>query len=217
MTGVQTCALPISHTHPDHSPGAAFLQQRTGAAVVGLPAPELPEHHSEPAPDREPHDGLYIGYGSGQLRVLHTPGHAANHLAFLLESEGLLFAGDLLMQDSTVVISPPDGDMADYLASLKRLLGEPVYWILPGHGQLMGHPNAVFDYLITHRHVRERKVLGALRALGHADEKTLLAYVYDDVDSRIHPVAARSLHAHLLKLASEGRASRHGDVWKLLD
>mgnify|MGYP006276594539 FL=1 len=216
-TGGQVHHVLLTHTHPDHSPGAALLQERTGAAVVGLPAPELPEHHPEPAPDRVPDDGGTIGYGPGRLRVLHTPGHASNHLAFLMESEGLLFAGDLLMQDSTVVISPPDGDMADYLASLKRLLREPVSWLLPGHGQLMADPRAVFDYLITHRHVRERKLIGALRALGPTDEKILLGRVYSDVDSSIHPIAARSLKAHLLKLEREGRAGRSGNSWALLD
>lgn len=216
-TGGRVHHILLTHTHPDHSPGAAFLRERTGAAVVGLPAPELPEHHPEPTPDRVPGDGTTIGYGSGRLRVLHTPGHASNHLAFLMELDGLLFAGDLLMQDSTVVISPPDGDMSDYLASLKRMLGEPISRVLPGHGQLMADPNAVFDYLITHRHVRERKLLGALRAMGTADEKALLGHVYNDVDSRIHPVAARSLKAHLLKLEREGRACRSGDSWALVD
>ena len=205
----------LTHTHPDHSPGAAVLAERTGATVVGLPAPELPEHHPEPAPDLVPADNACVGYGAGRLRVLHTPGHASNHLAFLMDSEGLLFAGDLLMQDSTVVISPPDGDMADYMASLKRMLVEPVSWVLPGHGQLMDDPNAVFDYLITHRHVRERKLIGALRALGPADEQALLGRVYSDVDSRIHPVAARSLKAHLLKLEREGRACRSDEGWRL--
>lgn len=214
-TGGRVHHILVTHTHPDHSPGAALLRERTGAAVVGLPAPELPEHHPEPAPDLVPEDGACLGYGEARLRVLHTPGHASNHLAFLMESEGILFAGDLLMQDSTVVISPPDGDMADYLASLKRMLGEPVSWLLPGHGQLMDDPNAVFDYLITHRHVRERKLIGALRALGPADEKTLLGRVYSDVDRRIHPVAARSLKAHLLKLEREGRAYRHANGWAL--
>ncbi|TDT44244.1 glyoxylase-like metal-dependent hydrolase (beta-lactamase superfamily II) [Halospina denitrificans] len=216
-TAGQVHHILLTHTHPDHSPGAALLRERTGATVVGLPAPELPEHHPEPAPDLVPEDGACLGDGPGRLRVLHTPGHASNHLAFLMESEGLLFAGDLLMQDSTVVISPPDGDMADYMASLTRLLAEPVSWLLPGHGQLMDDPNAVFDYLITHRHVRERKLIGALRALAPADEQTLLGRVYSDVDSRIHPVAARSLKAHLLKLEREGRVCRSGDGWILAD
>lgn len=215
-TGGRIHHILLTHTHPDHSPGAAWLRERTGAAVVGLPAPDLPEHHAEPAPDRVPADGTRLGYGAGRLRVLHTPGHTSNHLAFLMEPDGLLFAGDLLMQDSTVVISPPDGDMAEYLASLKRMLDEPVSWLLPGHGQLMDDPRAVFDYLITHRHVRERKLIGALGALGPADEATLLGRVYSDVDTRIHPVAARSLKAHLLKLEQEGRACWSDAGWILM-
>ncbi|MGM0451236.1 MAG: MBL fold metallo-hydrolase, partial [Pseudomonadota bacterium] len=112
---------------------------------------------------------------------------------------------------STVVIDPPDGHLGDYLATLRRLLDEPVSHLLPGHGQIMADPEAVFDYLITHRYLRERKLIGCLQAEPEGigtDE--LLPRVYDDVPAAIHPVAARSLAAHVEKLADEGRLVRSG-------
>ena len=208
----------ITHTHPDHSPGTAWLRERCGAKIVGLPAPDDPVHDGRTCPDLVPGEGESIGQGASRLRALRTPGHASNHLCFMMDATGMLFAGDMMMQGSTVVINPPDGDMGDYLASLKRLLDEPVRWLLPGHGPLMGEPLAVLDYLIMHRHVRERKVMGALRALGpSSEEATLMERVYSDVPRALHPVAARSLRAHLIRLEREGRVKRQADGWTLMD
>lgn len=199
----------LTHTHLDHTPATHQLQERTGAPLVFLrPAGDLAHHDHNLQPGHEPADDEYLVPG---LRVLHTPGHARNHLAFLWEPEGLLLAGDLVMQSSTVVIDPPDGHLGDYLATLRRLLGERVHYLLPGHGQLMADPWAVFDYLITHRHLREHKVLRCLAGEPDGLEtQTLLARVYEDVPAAIHPVAARSLEAHLEKLVDEGRVIRHG-------
>ena len=203
----------VTHTHPDHSPGAVRLRECTGARVVALPAPEDPIHDRHTDPDRIPGEGETIGQGAARLRALKTPGHASNHLCFMMDSTGILFAGDMMMQESTVVINPPDGDMRDYLASLKRLLEEPVQWLLPGHGPLMGEPRAVLDYLIMHRHVRERKVLAALKDAGPLGDAALLDRVYSDVARARHPVAARSLQAHLIKLAREGRVRQEENGW----
>ncbi|XOZ32387.1 MBL fold metallo-hydrolase [Halomonadaceae bacterium KBTZ08] len=203
----------LTHTHLDHSPASHRLRARTRAQLVfQRPAGGLTHHDYGLEPDHEPEHGEYLAPG---LRVLHTPGHAVNHLAFLWEPDRVLLAGDLVMQSSTVVIDPPDGDLGDYLVTLERLLAEPIAHVLPGHGQLMAEPQAVFDYLITHRHLREHKVLSCLtQAPQGLDTDALLERVYADVPAAMHPVAARSMEAHLQKLADEGRMARAGKrVW----
>ena len=141
------------------------------------------------------------------LRVVHTPGHASNHLCFLLESERLLFTGDHLMQGSTVVIGPPDGDMVAYLDSLAALRKLRLRSIAPGHGHLIENPGETIDWYIEHRNEREAKVLAALTEAGSAKIDQLIPVVYDDVDEERWPIARYSLHAHLLKLAGEGKVS----------
>jgi glyoxylase-like metal-dependent hydrolase (beta-lactamase superfamily II)/8-oxo-dGTP pyrophosphatase MutT (NUDIX family) len=200
----------VTHTHKDHSPAAAALHQATGAPTFGRVA----SHPEWQDPDYRPRqvlaDGDRLALGDGvTLRVIHTPGHASNHLCYLLEEERLLFTGDHLMQGSTVVINPPDGDMAVYLASLRRLLDEDLEWLAPGHGFLIDAPHDAVRKLIAHRLAREAKVLAALPAAADngSDETTLLAQVYADTPAPLHAVALRSLRAHLIKLAAEGRAS----------
>ncbi|MFM2066856.1 MAG: hypothetical protein RLZZ584_1765 [Pseudomonadota bacterium] len=217
-------AVLVTHTHIDHSPGAALLD--AGAARIGLAPPAHGRQDAGFAPDRQPVDGELLRWGELSLQALHTPGHASNHVCWWLAREALLFTGDHLMQGSTVVIDPPDGDMAVYLAQLRslpdRLPG--LAWLAPGHGFLMDRPAERITRLLAHRAAREHKVLRALGAVGGAaaaggtgaavarsiDE--LLALVYDDVPAHMHPVAARSLLAHLLKLAQEGRARRSDDA-----
>jgi len=205
----------VTHTHRDHSPGAAALALATGAPVWGRVAdhPEWQDPHF--APDHVPAHGERFAAGPGAtLRVLHTPGHASNHLCYLLEEERLLFTGDHVMQGSTVVINPPDGDMAVYLRSLQALLDEPLDWLAPGHGFLVAQPHAVLRGLISHRLRREAKVLVALRGHGPGAVEALVEAVYDDVPARLHGVAQRSLLAHLLKLQADGAAAcDDGDRW----
>ncbi len=150
------------------------------------------------------------------LRVIHTPGHASNHLCYLLEQEQLLFTGDHVMQSSTVVINPPDGDMRAYLVSLHALLDEPLEWFAPGHGFLMASPQAALRSIIAHRGRREAKLLGVLRASGPAPIEALLPKVYDDVAARLHPMAERSLTAHLFKLRDEAVLSWENGHWGFL-
>ena len=207
-----------THTHLDHSPAAAALQRATGARVLGR-RPAHPEWQDAGfAPDVELAGGERFELLPGcTLRVVHTPGHASNHLCFLYEQERLLFTGDHVMQQSTVVINPPDGDMAAYLQSLRALLALDLDWLAPGHGFLMAQPRRVLEALIAHRLRREAKVVDALRALGAADVDALLARVYDDVPARLHGVAMRSLKAHLLKLAHDGVATCSDDRrWALV-
>lgn len=206
----------VTHTHLDHSPATVRLREATGATVLGRTT-SVPDRQDQTfAPDRVPEHGERLELGPEvTLRVVHTPGHASNHLCFLLEQEKLLFTGDHVMQGSTVVINPPDGDMHAYLRSLHALLDEDLEWIAPGHGFLMPRPHDAIRLLIRHRQQREAKVVNALRSLGPADIATVLASVYDDVPERMHPVAQRSLVAHLRKLVVDGVAVEDGALWGL--
>lgn len=196
-----------THTHRDHSPGAAAAAAAFGAVVLGRRPQHAKGQDPDFAPTREPMDGECLMLGSAStLRAIHTPGHASNHLCWLLEQEGLLFTGDHVMQGSTVVIDPPDGDMGAYLRSLQALLDEELQWLAPGHGFLVAEPHAVLRALIAHRLAREAKVAAALRARGQASLDEMLPEVYADTPQHLHPVARRSLLAHLLKLHEDGRA-----------
>ena len=145
---------------------------------------------------------------------MHTPGHASNHLCFFLEEERLLFSGDHIMQGSTVVIRPPDGDMAAYLASLERLKTLRLRAIAPGHGHIIQDPKAKVDEYITHRLARERQVRETLRGAGAATIDDLVAAIYPDLVAELVPMAGHTVHAHLLKLAADGAVtgeSREGE------
>jgi glyoxylase-like metal-dependent hydrolase (beta-lactamase superfamily II)/8-oxo-dGTP pyrophosphatase MutT (NUDIX family) len=194
-----------THTHPDHSPAAAAIKAASGAVLIGWPAPEHPGQDRSFAPDRVLGHGDRVLFGGVSLRALHTPGHASNHLCYLLENTKMLFTGDHVMQGSTVVINPPDGDMRAYLASLELLLTEDILILAPGHGYLIGEPHREARRLIRHRLAREAKVASALARLGAPTLEELVLEVYDDVQPRLHAVAMRSLAAHLGKLAAEGR------------
>jgi len=195
-----------THTHMDHSPAAAALKAATGAQLLGRRAPPGASQDQGYAPDRILSDGERVSIGRLQLRAIHTPGHASNHLCYLLEETRMLFTGDHVMQGSTVVINPPDGDMRAYLASLEKLLGEDLAIIAPGHGYLIGAPHKEVKRLVAHRLAREAKVAAALGRRGAASLEELVGDVYDDVSPKLHPVAMRSLSAHLDKLVAEGRA-----------
>ncbi len=197
----------VTHTHRDHSPAAGALAAATGAPLWGRVADHPEWQDSGFVPAHVPQHGERFDAAPGvALRTVHTPGHASNHLCYLLEHERLLFTGDHVMQGSTVVINPPDGDMAAYLRSLAALLDEDLQWLAPGHGFLVAEPHAVLRALIAHRLKREAKVADALTRLGPAPLAALLPAVYDDVPAALHPVAARSLTAHLLKLEGDARA-----------
>jgi glyoxylase-like metal-dependent hydrolase (beta-lactamase superfamily II)/8-oxo-dGTP pyrophosphatase MutT (NUDIX family) len=195
-----------THTHKDHSPAAAALKAATGAQVLGRPAPAGASQDQDYVAERVPADGEKLMLGKLSLRAIHTPGHASNHLCYLLENTKMLFTGDHVMQGSTVVINPPDGDMRAYLASLEKLLAEDIAIIAPGHGYLIGAPHKEVRRLVAHRLAREAKVAAALARCGPATLEELVAQVYDDVSPKLHPVAMRSLNAHLDKLVAEGRA-----------
>jgi glyoxylase-like metal-dependent hydrolase (beta-lactamase superfamily II)/8-oxo-dGTP pyrophosphatase MutT (NUDIX family) len=209
----------VTHTHRDHSPGAVDLARATGAPVLGRTAdhPEWQDPLFAPQRELQHAERLVCGdpQGRATLRVLHTPGHASNHLCFLLEEEATLFTGDHVMQGSTVVINPPDGDMAAYLGALQALLAEDLEWLAPGHGFLVAEPRAVLRALIAHRLRREALVATALRHRGPAHIDALLPEVYAEVPVGLHPLARRSLLAHLIKLQADGtaRLDPTGELW----
>jgi glyoxylase-like metal-dependent hydrolase (beta-lactamase superfamily II) len=203
----------VTHTHHDHSPAAALLNAKTGAELLGMPPPPHERQDQSFRPDRVLAHGDRIEVAGCALRVIHTPGHASNQICYLLESEKLLFTGDHIMQGSTVVINPPDGDMIAYMASLRMLQQEDLAHFAPGHGFLMDKTREMIERLLIHRMDRENKVYAALRALGSATVDGLLAAFYDDVPARMHPVAARSLLAHLIKLGVEKRVAQTGERW----
>ncbi|MBI4191003.1 MAG: MBL fold metallo-hydrolase [Betaproteobacteria bacterium] len=204
-----------THTHRDHSPGARALKMATGAEVIGMRAPAGGRQDTQFAPDRVFGHGDRLDCGDFTLRAVHTPGHASNHLCYLLDRERLLFTGDHIMQGSTVVISPPDGDMVAYLKSLEALLALDIARIAPGHGYPIDQPHDEARRLIAHRLGREQKVLDAFAVNNPATLDELLPVVYADTPQRLHQVARRSLHAHLLKLESDGRVWQQGERWKL--
>ena len=191
----------VTHTHPDHSPGAVGLKARTGAQVLGF------DERDGFVPDEAIGDGWVLEAPGFRLSALHTPGHASNHLCYRLDGERLLFSGDHIMNGSTVVIAPPDGDMAAYLDALEALKEQVLDAVAPGHGPWIDDPAAKLDEYITHRLAREAAIAAALEAAGHATVEELVASVYTDVPEVLHPIARFSVWAHLRKLAADGKAA----------
>jgi glyoxylase-like metal-dependent hydrolase (beta-lactamase superfamily II) len=192
-----------THTHSDHSPGAAALKERTGAEVLAF------DSRDGLVVDRQLGDGDQVEATEFRLTALHTPGHASNHLCFLLDQEQLLFSGDHIMEGSTVVIAPPDGDMTAYIAQLERLRALRLRAIAPGHGQRIDDPKGKIDEYLTHRRAREEMVAAALTDAGEATVSQLVATIYTDVPEHLHGMARYSVWAILQKLAGEGRAVGH--------
>ncbi len=202
-----------THTHGDHSPGAADLQRATGAELVGLPAPEHGYNDMSFMPGREWRHGDSLDCGEYTIRMLHTPGHVSNHFCYLLCEEQLLFTGDHVLQGTTSVILPPDGNMSDYLDSLNELQQVPLRYLAPGHGNLIHDPHAEINKLIEHRMRRESKIERGLADIGSCTLEELVVVVYDDVDKSMHRWACRTMLAHLEKLERDGRARRKGEQW----
>ncbi len=203
----------VTHTHPDHSPGAAALAAATGAALLGRPAPAGRHQDTSFRPDRVLEDGDRLTAADFTLTAVHTPGHASNHLCYLHEATRWLFTGDHIIAGSTVVIDPPDGNMAAYLRSLERLAELAPAALVPGHGDVVGDPVTAIRRLVEHRLRREDKVARTLGAHPGSTLQALVRHAYDDVPASLHRIAERSLLAHLEKLEAEGRARRAGDAW----
>ena len=201
----------LTHTHPDHSPGTRLLQDNIGVPVFALITESSKDQDITFTPERILIDGEIIANEYYSIEVIHTPGHASNHLCYLLKDEKLLFTGDHIMDGSTVVIASPDGSMQDYIDSLAKLKEYDLNKIAPGHGELIEEPYAVVDWIIKHRFERESKVIDVLKQHNSGDLNTLVKDIYSDVDSMLHPVAKWSLESHLVKLMDEGVVTRKND------
>ena len=215
---IEAAAAPIrwvlaTHTHPDHSPGAVSLVRRTGAELLGLPAPEHGPQDRTFTPTRLLNDGEVLETTGFTLEAVHTPGHASNHLCFRHAASNWLATGDQVIDGSTVVINPPDGDMKDYIESLRRLRAMNCDALLPGHGDRIDDPARAIDWIIEHRLLRESRVLAAVRQHPGLTPHELVPYVYQDVSAHLFPLAERSLLAHLLKLEKDGAVRRYRDAW----
>ncbi len=206
----------VTHTHQDHSPLSAWLKERTGAPILafgphgtgrkgGLEGEDVEAGADKNfTPDTLLRDGETIKGDGWSLRAVHTPGHTANHLCYLLEEENTLFVGDHIMGWATTVISPPDGDMRDYLASLKKVLDLAPEKLAPTHGPWVENPARFVRGIITHRRMREGQIIRRLEK-GPMAIDIMVGQMYKDVDKRLHPAAARSVLAHLIALVDEGR------------
>lgn len=209
-TGGDVRMIVCTHSHPDHSPGARPLQAlcRTQPPILGLPSAPTARPASEFTPDRALADGEVLGVEGGgerhRLQVLHTPGHAANHLCLVLLEDGLLFSGDHILNGSTTVVDPPDGDMTAYLESLDRLAAAcdefDIGFILPAHGHVLGFAQTAIRMLKKHRLQREAKIIAAMRRRPEGSLADWVELAYDDVPPRMWPLAQRSLLAHVQRI-----------------
>ena len=221
--GERVSHILVTHTHLDHSPLAAALKAKTGAIIGGYGPHGAGKAETgvkveeggdmDFMPELTLRDGARIAGPDWTLEALHTPGHCSNHLCLAVAEDQALLSGDHVMGWSTTVVVPPDGDMADYMLALERLLGrakagtDRVLW--PAHGGPIREPEAFLTALIAHRRHREVQILEALAA-GPAPIDALVARIYTDVDPRLHPAAARSVHAHLIRMVGEGSVAAEG-------
>ena len=202
--------IVCTHSHADHSPGAKPLQAlcRNKPPILGLASLPTARPASEFKPDRELGNGERLSVGGGgmqhTLEAIHTPGHAANHLCLALVEDGLLFSGDHILNGSTTIVDPPDGNMSDYLESLDALTAacdrHGIEFILPAHGHVLGSAKEAIATLKAHRLKREAKVLAAMRARPDGSLDQWVELAYDDVPPRMWPMAQRSLLAHVQRL-----------------
>ena len=210
--------IVCTHSHPDHAPGATPLQAlcvqagRSRPPILGLPSAPTARAASQFTPDRSLQNNELLaltgqapeGQITHTLQVVYSPGHAANHVCLLLVEDALLFSGDHILNGSTTVVDPPDGNMADYLDSLDRLdalcAEHGVEFILPAHGYVIGDARGAIAKLKAHRLAREAKVLAAMQALPEGSMEDWVRHAYDDVPERMWPVAQRSLLAHVERI-----------------
>lgn len=221
IAGRPLSAIVITHHHRDHSPGAIRLARETGAPIVGAAPFALTDEgpraddafDPDYAPDRVLTDGDTVSGEGWTLEAIATPGHTRNHLAFALPKTGALFSGDHVMGWSTSVVSPPDGDMTDYMASLEKLLAREDRVFYPGHGLEIDRPQRLVRGLLGHRKQREGQILRLLAA-GGGDIPTMVGKMYVGIDQRLHGAAQRSVLAHLIDLERRGLVAHDSAEWK---
>ena len=216
-------AILCTHTHRDHSPGAAPLAERTGAPVMGCAklviadnGPRLDESFDTTyEPERVLSDGEAVSGEGWTLRAIHTPGHTSNHVCFALEESGALFTGDHVMGWSTSVIVPPDGDMGDYLESLDKLYSREDRVYYPAHGAPVEKPQQLVRSMLGQRRQRERQILKVL-ADGPRSLPEFIPIMYRGLDPRLEKAAQMSVHAHLIHLERRAMVNRSGERWTAL-
>ena len=222
IAGRPVTAILCTHTHRDHSPAAAPLKALTGARIVGCAPLTLEDagpradaaFDTSYAPDRALADGESVAGPGWTLVAVATPGHTSNHLAFALPEAGALFTGDHVMGWSTTVVAPPDGDMADYMDSLDKLMRRDDRIYYPAHGDPIENPQRFVRGLMGHRKQREGQILRLLRAdVGTIPE--LVARMYVGLDHRLVGAAGRSVLAHLIDLEARGLVAQRGDDWRM--
>ena len=216
LRGVEPVAILATHHHPDHVGGAMALRERLqlplwAHAMTAQRLDGIVEI------DRLIQDGERIqldGPTPTSLTALHTPGHAPGHLCFIDEASDLMIAGDMVASVGTIIVEPTDGDMLLYLESLRKMSVIEPAGLLPAHGDLIQEPQAVLNFYIEHRLMRERKVLDALQARGKVSRpRHLVASAYDDTPKALWPLALLSIEAHLIKLEREGSVAKEGECW----
>jgi glyoxylase-like metal-dependent hydrolase (beta-lactamase superfamily II) len=213
--GEKIVAILTTHTHIDHSPLAHPLKAKTGAPIYGRSDPKTPPGFEEASeahfrPDVEIRDGARIAGSGWTLEALATPGHASNHICYALMEDNALFSGDHVMGWSTTVVSPPDGDMGAYYASLDKVQARGFQTLWPTHGPPITAVAPFIDAYRAHRLDRERQILAQL-AEGHDQIKAMVPVMYAAVDPRLHPAAAHSVLAHLIHLVRTGRVISDGE------
>lgn len=219
LDGERVTHVLVTHHHLDHSPLAHPLAEAFGAKVYGRPAP-APQANDAPAleegaddrfrPDVTLGDGDLLTGPGWTLEAITTPGHTSNHVCFALKEENALFCGDHIMGWSTTVITPPDGDMADYFASLDKVRARGFDTLWPTHGAPVREVGPFIDAYVAHRKAREAQILEALGA-GFTRIKAMVPSLYAAVDPRLHPAAAHSVLAHMIQLVREGRVATEGE------
>lgn len=222
LAGQRVAAILCTHTHRDHSPASRPLKAATGAPIVGCAPLNLEDsgpradESFDPAyrPDRILADGERLEGAGWTIEAVATPGHTSNHLCLALEEEGALFTGDHVMGWSTSVVAPPDGDMADYMASLGRLLERDDRIYYPAHGPAVEDPHAHVRRLIEHRRMREGQIIRQLE-LGEGRIPAMVEAMYAGIDPRLFPAAGRSVLAHLVDLERRRLVRKEGEGWTL--
>ncbi len=218
--GERISAILCTHTHRDHSPASRALQAATGAPIIGCAPLTLDDDgpradaafDADYRPDRVLADGAIVSGPGWALEAVATPGHTSNHLCFALHESKALFSGDHIMGWSTTVVSPPDGDMADYMASLDRLLTRDDRIYYPAHGDPVKEPQRFVRAIAAHRRQRERQILDLLEQEAQPIP-AMVSAMYRGIDPRLHGAAGRSVLAHLIDLEARDRVWRDGDNW----